>query len=54
MVHRSNEKQACLIKEGRYFNYKEKDHLAYDYPRKKKVAAILKGISKDGNTQRKE
>ena len=33
-------KQACLIKEGRCFNCKEKGHTTYDCPRKGKIAAI--------------
>ncbi len=50
----SDEEQARLIKEDRYFSYKERGHIAYDYPRKGKIAAISESISKDSDSQGKE
>ena len=42
------------MKEGRYFNCKERGHIAYDYLRKKKIVAILEGVSKGSDSQGKE
>ncbi len=42
------------MKEGRCFNYKERGHTAYNYPRKGKIAAILESISEDNDSQGKE
>ena len=42
------------MKEGKCFSYKERDHTAYDYSKKEKIAVILEGISEDSNSQRKE
>ena len=48
------EEQARLIKEGRCFSFKERGHTAYDYPKKRKIAAILEGVNEDSNNQEKE
>ncbi len=50
----SDEERARLMKEGRCFSCKEKDHTTYDYPRKGKIAAISESISEDSDSQRKE
>ncbi len=42
------------MKESKYFNYKEKRHTTYDYFEKKKFVVIVKGISEDNNSQKKE
>lgn len=47
-------KQVYLMKESKYFNYKEKRHITYDYFEKKKIIVIVKGVSKDNNSQKKE
>ncbi len=46
----SDEKRARLIKEHRCFSYKERDHTAYDCPRKGKITTISEGISKDSDS----
>lgn len=38
------------MKEERYFGCKKKGYITYDYPKKGKVAAILKGVSKNSNS----
>ena len=48
------EKQTCLIKEGRCFSCKKRGHTAYDCPKKRKIAAISEGVSEDSNSQGKE
>lgn len=50
----SNKELVYLIKEGRYFRCKKTDHTTCDSSRKKKVAAISEGISKDNNSLGKE
>lgn len=37
------------MKKGKYFSYKEKKYTAYNYFKKKKIVAILKGVNKDNN-----
>ena len=54
MPQHLDEKQACLMKEGRCFSCKERGHTTYDCPRKGKIAAILKSISKDSDSQEKK
>ncbi len=51
MPQYSDEERARLIKEGRCFSCKERGHTVYDYPRKRKIATILEGISKDSDSQ---
>lgn len=41
------EKQACLIKMGRYFSYKQKNNNVYNCSNKKKIVAISKRISEN-------
>lgn len=38
------------MKEGRYFSCKERGHIAYNYPKKGKIAAILEGLIKDNSS----
>lgn len=38
------------MKEMRYFIYKQKYYIVYNYLRKKKIAAILEGFSEDKNS----
>lgn len=42
-----DKKWVYLIIKGRYFKYKNKGHIAYDYSKKRKIVAILKGFIKD-------
>lgn len=53
MLQHLDEKQACLIKERNCFNCKEREHRAYEYSKKEKIAAILKGFIKNNNCQEK-
>ena len=46
--------QIWLMKEKRCFCCKERNHKAYDCPRKGKIAAILEGLSEGSDSQRKE
>lgn len=39
------EKQAYLIRDDRYFGYKQKNHTIYNYFRKRKIAVILENVS---------
>lgn len=48
------EKWACLIKESKYFSFKEKWHIPYDCFKKKKIAAITKYVSENNNSEKKE
>ena len=48
------EKRACLMKEGRCFNFKKRGHTAYDCPKKRKIAAISEGVSEDSNSYENE
>ena len=41
------------MKKGKYFNYKERGHIAYNYPKKKKIAAISESINENSNSQKK-
>ena len=50
----SEEEWAQLMKEGRYFSCKERGYIAYNYPKKGKIAAISKGVSKNSNNQGKK
>ena len=49
-----DEERVRLMKEGRCFSCKERGHTAYDCPSKGKIAAILKGVSEDSDSQGKE
>ncbi len=49
----SDEERVRLMKEGRYFNCKERGHTAYDCPKKGKIAAISEDVSKDNDSKRK-
>ena len=42
------------MKESKCFCYKERGHIAYDGPKKKKITAISEGVGKDSNYQVKE
>ena len=42
------------MKEIRYFNYQERDYIAYDYLIKEKIGAISEGVSEGSVSQRKE
>ena len=42
------------MKEGKCFSYKKRGHMAYDYARKEKIAAISEGLSKSSDNQGKE
>ena len=42
------------MKESKCFSYKEKDHIAYNCLKKKKIAAISESVNEDNNSQRKE
>ena len=37
------------MKKGKYFSYKKKGHIAYDYPKKGKIAAISEGVNEHSN-----
>lgn len=50
MPQHLEEKQVHLIKKGKCFNCKKRSYTIHDYSRKRKIAAILKGISKDNNS----
>ena len=50
MPRHLEEEQACLIKEGRCFSCKKRGHIAYNCPKKGKIAAISKDVSKDSNS----
>ncbi len=42
------------MKEGRCFNYKEKDHTPYDCPKNGKIEAISEDVSKYSDNQGKK
>lgn len=42
------------MKKNKCFGCKEKKHIAYNYFKERKIAAILKDVSKNSNSQRKE
>lgn len=42
------------MKKGRYFSYKEKSHITYNYLKNRKITAISEGVSKDNNSWRKD
>ena len=48
------EERIQLIKERRCFSYKKRGYIAYNCPKKGKIAAISKGVSKGSNNQEKE
>lgn len=50
----SDQKQTRFIKEGKCFICKESGNIAYDCHKKGKIVAILEGVSKDSDSQRKE
>ena len=41
------------MKKSRCFDCKKKSHIAYNCPKKEKIGAISKNISKDSNNQEK-
>lgn len=43
-------KESCLIRENKCFSYKQNNHTVYNYFSKKKIAAILKNISKNSKS----
>lgn len=50
MSQYSQKKQAHLVKECKCFCCKERNHTAYDCPKKEKIATISEGVSKKSNT----
>ena len=42
--------QAQLIKKRRYFSCKEKGYTGYNFSKKRKIAAILEGVSENSNS----
>ena len=50
MLQTSKKEQAWLIKGSRCFNCKEKGYITYNCPKKGKIAAMSKGISKNSNS----
>ena len=42
------------MKKNSCFSYKKKGHTTYDYSKKEKIAAFLKSVSKNGNSQGKK
>ena len=53
-AQRSEEKQACLIKESTCFSCKEECNITYDCPKKEKITATLESVSEDSKSQEKE
>ncbi len=47
-------KISIFDEKSRFFSFKEKKYIAYDYPKKKKIVAIIEDISEDNNSQNKE
>lgn len=41
------------MKKGRYFSYIKNSYIAYNYPKKEKIAVISEDISKDNDSQKK-
>lgn len=54
MPQHSDKKQVYLIKKGKCFTGKEKEHTTYECLRKNQVAAISKRVSENSNSQTKE
>ena len=50
----SEKERAWLMKEGRYFSCKKKDHTTYGCLKKGKIAAISEGVSEGSDSQGKE
>ena len=42
------------MKKGKYFNYNKKSHIIYDYLKKSEIIVILKGVSENSNSQKKQ
>ena len=42
------------MKKGKYFSCKEKGYIAYDCPKKRKIAALSESVNKDSNSRGKE
>ena len=54
MLQHSEKKQTQLIKKCRCFRRKKKGYTAYNYPKNRKITAILEGVSENSNNQRKK